>query len=303
MRSLAMSSLGNPPATRQSIQTPFSKPIESGAVSKPVPIPEKKPAMGLSIRPRTGLSIRSAAGAPKPYGMVQAPTATSPTASVANGRAKVSVAAQNVMQQSARSYQVTRQSTASRVVQASRNPMVNASSASGRINLGSASRSVTRPQIHRPIVPNTAAQRVLHDYAQRRLSQRTVRSGLTFRPTPQPFQRSQAMQSSSRRPQPATSAAGTAQARNEAMRRAAMQRSSQATTMRSLPVPASLENREGRWNLRINSQAGQRYIIQSSSDQANWQNASQIHRGTGREMRLPVNPSGGQRFLRVVPAD
>ena len=303
MRSLAINSVGKPTSTRQSIQTPFSKSVNASAVSQPVPIPEKAPNVGLNIRSRPGLSIRPTVGAPKAYGMQLTPLTLSPTAPVTTGRAKVSMAANSVMQRSARNYQVTRQSTASRMAAGARNPLVNASSASSRINLGSAAQQASRLPKTRRTVPNTAAQSVLQDYAQRRLNQRNVRGSLNMRPMPKPFQNAQSVQQNMRRPQPAASRPGTAQERAEQMRQNAMERSMQATSMRSLPVPAALENRDGRWNLRINTQAGQRYIIQSSSDRANWQNASQIHRGNGREMRLPVNPNGGQRFLRVVPAD
>ncbi len=87
------------------------------------------------------------------------------------------------------------------------------------------------------------------------------------------------------------------------MQASAVVRGNQANRMSQVPVPAILNQSGGRMNLRFNTEAGRRYVVQTSADKNNWRNTGQVQRGTGRSMSLPVNARGGQRFIRVVPAD
>jgi hypothetical protein len=87
------------------------------------------------------------------------------------------------------------------------------------------------------------------------------------------------------------------------MRRNAVERGNQASMLRNVPVPTTLVRSGGRINLRFNTQAGRRYVVQTSADQTNWRNSGQVYRGTGRSMALPVNARSGQKFIRVVPTN
>ena len=87
------------------------------------------------------------------------------------------------------------------------------------------------------------------------------------------------------------------------MRKAARDRAKQANAMRSIPVPAMLEQSGGRMNLHFNSQAGRRYVVQTSSDRTTWKNSGRVQRGTGSPMSVRVDGTNGRRYIRVVPTN
>jgi hypothetical protein len=223
------------------------------------------------------------------------------TAASKPGVSRTSMAAQSTLSRYARNYSATRQSAANRsgilAVARSRNP----TSAIGRAQYARTSR-VVFSRAARSTASNTAAQRAMQQYAQRRISAATSQRRFSMRSMPSPVLNGNAS-GRTRISRPASPGATSAFNRAEAMRRNAVERGNQASMLRNVPVPTTLVRSGGRINLRFNTQAGRRYVVQTSADQTNWRNSGQVYRGTGRSMALPVNARSGQKFIRVVPTN
>jgi hypothetical protein len=138
-------------------------------------------------------------------------------------------------------------------------------------------------------------------YARRRMASASS-SRLSMRPVTSAIRRGNTVgQQSIRRP--VSAGVQTASQRAEAMRNAAKNSANQANAMRSVPVPATLVQSGGRMNLRFNSQAGSRYVVQTSADRTTWRNSGRVQRGTGSPMSVRVDPASSQRYIRVVPTN
>ena len=206
--------------------------------------------------------------------------------------ARSNLAAQSALRNSAKSYNTTRQSMAS-----GRGAIGRMSSAYGSrfsiLNRGSSQMTTTRPSAG----VRQSAQNAMREYARRRLMTASA-PRFSMRPSQSPTRSPTGV----RNLVPRSNGIGqSAQNRTLILQQNAAFAQSQ---MRRTPVSATLNrSTDGRLNLRIQSQAGKRYVVQSSADKMNWRNTGQVQRGTGSPMMLPVRPGPGQRFLRVLPSN
>jgi hypothetical protein len=151
------------------------------------------------------------------------------------------------------------------------------------------------------IANRQSAQQAMKEYARRRMA---TASGSRF--SMRPVIRATTGDNPTGRgsnSRPVSGGVWTASQRAEAMRKVARDRANQANAMRSVPVPATLDRSSGRLNLRFNSQAGRRYVVQTSSDRTIWRNSGRVQRGTGSPMSVRVDPASSQRYIRVVPTN
>ena len=223
------------------------------------------------------------------------------TAASKPGVSRTSMAAQSTLRRYARNYSATRQSAANRSRMLAAAPSRNPASAIGRAQYVRANR-VVPSRVARSTASNTAAQRAMQQYARRRMTATTSQSRFMMRPITSPVMRGMGIRRT-QTTRPVSPGVTAAFKRAEVMRRNAMERGNQASLLRSVPVPATLDRSGGRISMRINTQAGRRYVVQTSADKSNWRNSGQVHRGTGRSMTLPVNALGGEKFIRVMPTD
>ena len=206
--------------------------------------------------------------------------------------ARSNLAAQSALRNSAKSYNTTRQSVAS-----GRGSIGRVSSAYGSrfsmVNRGASQITATRPSTG----VQQSAQNAMREYARRRLMTAST-PRFSMRPSYSPTRAPTGV----RNLVPRSNGIGqSAQNRALTLQQNAAFAQSQ---MRRTPVAATLNrSTDGRLNLRIQSQAGKRYVVQSSADKVNWRNTGQVQRGTGSPMMLPVRPGPGQRFLRVLPSN
>ena len=214
---------------------------------------------------------------------------------------RTSMAAQSTLSRYARNYSATRQSAANRRGMMAAAPSRNSASAIGRAQYARAHR-VVPSRVARSTASNTAAQRAMQQYARRRMTATMSQSRFMMRSITSPVMRGMGT-GRTQTTRPVSPGATAAFKRAEVMRRNAMERGNQASLLRSVPVPATLDRSGGRISMRINTQAGRRYVVQTSADKSKWRSSGQVHRGTGRSMALPVNALGGEKFIRVMPTD
>jgi hypothetical protein len=176
----------------------------------------------------------------------------------------------------------------------------NPTSATLRSRLSSANR-VANNQATVTRANRQTAQQALREYAARRtamatsgrFSMRPV-AGVTIRGNPT---------DRGARSRPVSGGVWTASQRAAAMRNTGRDQANQANAMKRVPVPATIDRSGGRMNLRFNSQAGRRYVVQTSSDRTSWKDSGRVERGTGSPMAVRVDATSGQRYIRVVPAN
>jgi len=177
----------------------------------------------------------------------------------------------------------------------------NPSSAISRSRITSANRVGNNPATTITMANHQSAQKAMKEYARRRMASASS-SRFSMRPVTSPTGRGNAVgQQSIRRP--VSAGVQTASQRAQAMRNAAKDSANQANAIRSVPVPATLVQTGGRTNLRFNSQAGRRYVVQTSADRTTWRNSGRVQRGTGSPMSMRVDSASSQRYIRVVPTN
>ena len=146
-----------------------------------------------------------------------------------------------------------------------------------------------------------SAQQAMEEYARRRVVQASS-SRFTMQPVIRGNTRGIPMPRGAAS-RPVSGGVWTASQRAEAMQKVARDRAIQANAMRNVPVPATLDRSSGHLNLRFNSQAGRRYVVQTSSDRTSWINSGRVQRGTGSPMSMRVDSASSQRYIRVVPTN
>ena len=177
----------------------------------------------------------------------------------------------------------------------------NPSSAISRSRITSANRVGNNPATTITMANRQSAQKAMKEYARRRMASASS-SRFSMRPVTSGTGRGNAVgQQSIRRP--VSAGVQTASQRAQAMRNAAKESANQANAIRSVPVPATLVQSGGRTNLRFNSQAGRRYVVQTSADRTTWRNSGRVERGTGSPMSMRVDSASSQRYIRVVPTN
>ncbi len=216
------------------------------------------------------------------------------------GSTRTSMAASATLRQSARVYSATRQYASSGRNSIARAATSNPSSAISRSSFTkenqAAKNSATLTMANRQ-----SAQQAMREYARRRIA-----TASSSRFAIQPRISANTRGTSKARGATSRTVPGgvtTASQRAEAMRKAARDHANQANAMRSIPVPATLEQSGGRMNLYFNSQAGRRYVVQTSSDRTTWRNSGRVQRGTGSPMSVRVDAANGRRYIRVVPTN
>jgi hypothetical protein len=290
-------------AVRMSTRRAEGGRTERPSITRP-PVIQTRQSNGKINNGAARLNMRPAAArASTAYGLNRnrspnvARSAVRPMVSSSTGNPRTSMAANVTLRQSARTYSGTRQNISMRSSLTSRAVTPNASTATSRARFSMANRTANN-QAPMTSANRNSAQQAMKEYASRRMVS-SANSRLTMRPGTIIAPRGNGTESGTIR----RSGALTATQRVEAMRGAARFNANQVNTMRSVPVPAILEQTGKRMNLRFNSQVGRRYVVQTSSDKRNWENSGGIQRGTGNPIAVPVRASGGQRFIRVVPTN
>jgi len=292
-------------AIRMSVRGSGTGSIESPITENP-PVMQTRQSIAQINSGAARLSMRPAAARASVASGVQRNTSQGvaryvarPTVSSA-GSTRTSMAASTTLRQSARVYSPTRQHTSSGRISIARAATFNPSSAISRSGFTKANRMANNPAAL-TIANRQSAQQVMKEYARRRMvteggSRFSMRPVIRANTRVNPTERG----SISR---PVSGGVWTASQRAEAMRKVARDRANQANAMRSVPVPATLDRSSGRLNLRFNSQAGRRYVVQTSSDRTIWRNSGRMQRGTGSPMSMRVDSASSQRYIRVVPTN
>ena len=300
-------------AIRMSARGSGSGSIKSPIVTNP-PIPQTRQSSVQINNGEARLSMRPAAARTLTAYGLQRNTSRGVTRSVARptvsssvGNTRTSIAAKATLQQSARISSVARVATSNPLSAMSRarfsagtRQANNPTSATLRSRLSSANR-VANNQATVTRANRQTAQQALREYAARRtamatsgrFSMRPV-AGVTIRGNPT---------DRGARSRPVSGGVWTASQRAAAMRNTGRDQANQANAMKRVPVPATIDRSGGRMNLRFNSQAGRRYVVQTSSDRTSWKDSGRVERGTGSPMAVRVDATSGQRYIRVVPAN
>jgi hypothetical protein len=265
----------------------------------------KNRAARFSMRP-TAARASTAFGVNRNTNRGVARSVVRPTVSSSTGSPRTSMAAKATLRQSARAYPATRQNISMRGSMVARAATSNPSSATSRARFSMANRAANDPATI-TMANRQSAQQAMKEYARRRISRSSFTApASSSRFTMQPVVRANTRGTPMARgatSRPVSGGPRTASQRAEAMRKAARDRANQANAMRSVPIPATLERSSGSLNLRFNSQAGRRYVVQTSSDRTIWRNSGRVQRGTGSPMSMRVDPASSQRYIRVVPTN
>ena len=244
---------------------------------------------------RLSMKPASKAGAPKAFGLHGGSRRSAIGAVIRGGGqtiARSNLAAQSALRNSAKSYNTTRQSAVNGRGSIGRAPSAFGSRLS-LVNRGTSQITANRPSSSTQL----SAQSAMREYARHRLMTASP-PRFSMRPSYSPTRTQAGVRNMVSR---SNGIGQSAQNRALKLQQNATFAQSQ---IRRTPVSATLNrSTDGRLNLRIQSQAGKRYVVQSSADKVNWQNTGQVQRGTGSSMMLPVRPGPGQRFLRVLPSN
>jgi hypothetical protein len=243
------------------------------------------------------LSMKPAgeAGAPKTFGLHGGSRRSAIGAVIRGGGrtvARSNLAAQSALRNSAKSYNTTRQSAVNGRGLIGRVPSAFGSRLS-LVNRGASQITANRPSSSTQL----SAQSAMREYARHRLM--TVSPPrFSMRPSYSPTRTQAGVRNMVPRPN------GIGQSAQNRALKLQQNATFAQSQIRRTPVAATLNrSSDGRLNLRIQSKAGKRYVVQSSADKVNWRNTGQVQRGTGSPMMLQVRPGQGQRFLRVVPSN